>query len=113
MKRQDAASTTRRAARVRATKCAMPKAQVISFINMKGGVGKTTCAVNLAAYLAGEHQKRVLLVDFDPQTNASLSVMSEKEWDKWQDEHGTMADVLEVESKRKHAEHFKLKECII
>jgi len=57
----------------------MAKAQVISFINMKGGVGKTTCAVNLASYLAKEHQKRVLLVDFDPQTNASLSVMSEKQ----------------------------------
>jgi len=91
----------------------MPKAHVISFINMKGGVGKTTCAVNIAAYLAREHQKRVLLVDLDPQTNASLSVMTEKRWTKWQDEHGTMADILEVESKRKGADGFKLKDCII
>ena len=91
----------------------MPKARVISFINMKGGVGKTTCAVNIAAYLAREHQKRVLLVDLDPQTNASLSVMTEKRWTKWQDEHGTMADILEVESKRKGAEILKLKDCII
>ena len=91
----------------------MPKARVISFINMKGGVGKTTCAVNIAAYLAREHQKRVLLVDLDPQTNASLSVMTEKRWTKWQDEHGTMADILEVEAKRKGAEILKLKDCII
>ncbi|MEA3208673.1 MAG: chromosome partitioning protein [Chthoniobacter sp.] len=91
----------------------MPKAQVISFINMKGGVGKTTCAVNLATYLAKEHAKRVLLVDLDPQTNASLSVMSEKAWEKWQEHHGTMADVLEVQWKKKNAEHAKLKDCII
>ncbi len=91
----------------------MPKAHVISFINMKGGVGKTTCAVNIAAYLARDHQKRVLLVDLDPQTNASLSVMTEKRWTKWQEENGTMADILEVDSKRKGAEAFKLKDCII
>jgi chromosome partitioning protein len=91
----------------------MPKAHVVSFINMKGGVGKTTCAVNIAAYLAREHQKRVLLVDLDPQTNASLSVMTEKRWTKWQEENGTMADILEVESKRKGADGIKLKDCII
>jgi chromosome partitioning protein len=91
----------------------MPKAKVISFINMKGGVGKTTCAVNIATYLARDHGKRVLLVDFDPQTNASLSLMSEKAWEDWQDEHGTMADILEVQWKKKRAEHAKLKDCII
>lgn len=91
----------------------MPKARVVSFINMKGGVGKTTCAVNIATYLARDHQKRVLLVDLDPQTNASLSVMTEKRWTKWQDEHGTMADVLEAESKRRGSEAFKIKDCII
>jgi chromosome partitioning protein len=91
----------------------MPRAQVISFLNMKGGVGKTTCAVNLATYLAKDHQKRVLLVDLDPQTNASLSVMPEKAWEEWAEEHGTMADVLEVQWKKKHAEHAKFKDCIV
>jgi len=91
----------------------MSKAKVISFINMKGGVGKTTCAVNVATYLARDHGKRVLLIDFDPQTNASLSLMSDKAWEDWQDEHGTMADILEVQWKKKHAEHAKLKDCII
>ncbi|MEZ0257745.1 MAG: ParA family protein [Chthoniobacter sp.] len=91
----------------------MSKAKVISFINMKGGVGKTTCAVNIATYLARDHGKRVLLVDFDPQTNASLSLMSDKAWENWQKDHGTMADVLEVQWKKKGAEHAKLKDCII
>ena len=91
----------------------MAKARVISFINMKGGVGKTTCAVNLATYLARDHQKRVLLVDFDPQTNATFSVMSEKVWEKWQHDHGTMADVLEVGPRKKAAEQVKLQDCII
>ena len=58
----------------------MSKAIVISLLNMKGGVGKTTVAVNLAAYLARDHGKRGLLVDLDPQTNASLSLMPEKAW---------------------------------
>lgn len=46
-------------------------AKIVSFINMKGGVGKTTVAVNLARELASNHNQRVLLVDMDPQFNAS------------------------------------------
>lgn len=64
------------------------RAKVISFINLKGGVGKTTAAVNVAATIAsscrvGSSQKpaRVLLIDLDPQSNASLTLLRSEQYD--------------------------------
>ncbi len=55
---------------------------VISTVNMKGGVGKTTLTVNLATCLAKNHQKRVLVVDLDSQISATLSLMPPQEFSK-------------------------------
>jgi chromosome partitioning protein len=55
-------------------------AVVTSIINLKGGVGKTTLTLALAHYLSGEHGKRVLVIDLDPQTNATIALVTERRW---------------------------------
>ncbi len=56
------------------------KAKTIAFINFKGGVGKTATVVNIAAFLAKYHDKKVLIVDLDPQCNSSLWLLQPDVW---------------------------------
>jgi len=54
--------------------------KIVSLVNFKGGVGKTTLTVNLAACLAKEHDKKVLIVDLDPQSNSSIWLLGPALW---------------------------------
>lgn len=56
-----------------------PMAKVIALFNNKGGVGKTTTIWNLATSLA-EKDKRVLIIDFDPQCNLSIATLGDEEF---------------------------------
>lgn len=58
----------------------MPK--TIALVNMKGGVGKSTLTVNLAWFLADYHSKRVLVVDLDPQFNASQYLLGPFDYER-------------------------------
>jgi chromosome partitioning protein len=55
---------------------------VVSVINLKGGVGKTTITVALAEFLVIEHHFKVLVIDLDPQTNSTVALIGEDEWKK-------------------------------
>jgi chromosome partitioning protein len=68
--------------------------ETISLLNMKGGVGKTTLAVNLAWHTYRHGQKRVLLIDFDPQFNASQYLMDFTTYEEHVKKRGTIADLL-------------------
>ncbi|MFN7828999.1 MAG: ParA family protein [Acidobacteriota bacterium] len=54
--------------------------RIISLVNFKGGVGKTSLSVNLAACLAHTHNQRVLLVDCDLQSNSSIWLLGFSQW---------------------------------
>ncbi|CAM0999175.1 AAA family ATPase [Rhodanobacter sp. Root179] len=71
----------------------MAKEIVVACVNLKGGVGKTALAVNFAAY-AGQTGLKTLLVDLDPQTNATFSCITAKQWEDHSLSHGTVADIL-------------------
>ena len=71
--------------------------RIITIANQKGGVGKTTTAINLAACLA-EAGQHVMLVDFDPQGNASGLGLEEKDFEQ------TVYDMMAGEA--------SIKECI-
>lgn len=72
---------------------------VLSCVNLKGGVGKTAISVNFAAY-CGMLGKRTLLIDLDPQTNATFSCISVERWQDHAAKNGTVANLLGV---RQHA----------
>jgi len=57
--------------------------KIIAFVNFKGGVGKTTCAVNVAGCLAKQFNKKVLLIDLDVQSSVGQWLMGPALWYNW------------------------------
>ena len=68
--------------------------RVVSFINLKGGVAKTTTLVQLAETLAFIRGRRVLVIDLDPQTNATIALMGEGRWEGVDEAGQTLAQLF-------------------
>jgi chromosome partitioning protein len=71
------------------------RARVISFINYKGGVGKTTTTYHIGCSLAQHHNKKVLLVDIDPQTNLTFLCAPIEKWEEFKRKSGTIATLYQ------------------
>jgi len=66
---------------------------VISFINYKGGVGKTTTAYHVSSSLAQHYGQRVLMIDIDPQTNLTFLCASIDQWQARKEDVGTITNL--------------------
>ena len=86
-------------------------AKVISTINLKGGVGKTSMTVALAEFLAMEKGKKVLLIDLDPQTNATVTLMDQKKWLKKDQNGETLLQLFK--DKLDKTSNFDIKTAIV
>jgi len=70
-------------------------ATVIATINLKGGVGKTTTTVALGEILSEAFRKRVLIIDLDPQTNATTMLIGEVKWQELNNKGHTLARLFQ------------------
>lgn len=68
--------------------------RIISLINLKGGVAKTTTTVALAETLSSQYGKKVLVIDLDPQTNATVMLIGEEKWGKLNKKGHTLATLF-------------------
>lgn len=90
--------------------------KVISLVNFKGGVGKTSIAVNVAAMLASnepDFKKKILLIDLDAQANASIWAMGDG-W--WGERIGDNAEITVMQifyDARDRSRAFKFDEAVI
>ncbi|MEY8001919.1 ParA family protein [Clostridium sp. Mt-5] len=85
--------------------------KVISLINLKGGVGKTTTTVALAEFLTFEKGKKVLVIDLDPQTNATVMLINQKVWKKANDNKRTIHQMFL--DKLNNTDYFDIRKSII
>jgi len=89
------------------------RTNVISFINLKGGVAKTTTSVAVAEILAKDFRKHVLFIDLDPQTNATINLITEEDW-KERDASGlTLAQLFKDKLRPEDPAKFDIENSII
>ena len=84
------------------------KTKIISFINYKGGVAKTTSTYHIGCWLAEGKGKNVLLIDIDPQANLTFLCVSVDRWQERRSETGTIIDMYErfLDTKPLNAERY-------
>jgi chromosome partitioning protein len=80
-------------------------------INLKGGVGKTQLSVGLAEFLVKEKKKKVLVIDLDPQTNATVMLVGDKKWKDLNDKGKTLFQLFK--DKIDTTELFDINESVI
>jgi len=71
------------------------KSCVVSVLNMKGGVGKTTLAANVFREVYRNHNLPTLLIDFDPQFNLSQMLLTRKKYEYLQEKGHTLFQIME------------------
>lgn len=86
-------------------------AKIISLINLKGGVGKTTLTIALADFLSVKYKQRVLVVDLDPQTNATISLINQEKWTEVNKENNTLHQLYL--DKIENTKAFKIEKSIL
>ena len=98
--------------------------KVIATINLKGGVAKTTTTVGLAEFLASEFKKKVLVIDLDPQTNATIMLIGDEKSKELNNKDKTIASIFKSslqnintqstskKTLRKPLNNISLQECI-
>lgn len=82
-------------------------ARLISVINMKGGVGKSTTTIGLAESLGLHHKARVLVIDLDPQTNASIMLAGPEKWNELREAERTLDYYFEAYAHQQKPKPFK------
>lgn len=69
--------------------------KIVSIINYKGGVGKTTLTLQIGLGFSNLFQKKVLLVDLDPQCSLSVSCLKDYQWIQHIEEKGSVISIIE------------------